>query len=573
VRLIPLGVAAVAAALYLAGLGAAPFIDPPEGFHAEIAREMVAAGDWVTPRLNGVRYFDKPPLLHWLLAGLFAVTGPSPAVARLPSALAAVACAAVTARLGLLLGGPRVGLLGGLMTAANLGLFLFGRLVKPDLVFVLCLTVAWAGFAAAYLGRGGRWGLALFWGGLGLATLAKDLLGALGPLVAVASFFWLTRERPVAPWRPWWALALFAAVAVPWYAAAEAASPGFLWYTVVDNHLLNVARQRVFPDEDVPLGPLEFLLVTVAAFLPWSLAAPAAIARALRGPWADARARLWALLALWALLVVGFFTVAPFKLPHYGLPAFPALALLAARRWDEAIARDEPARGLVLPLVPLFAAAAGALAAAAAGVLPLPSEALTAVDVTTRNLAARGQLPAGAPLEAYRPVLVWGALVCGLGAAGAALALRRRSSQLGVAVALGAMLAFLPLAGKGMAEFARGRAAAPLVEALLACRQPGEVVIHEGALENTGSLLLALGEPVRVVDGLVSNLAFGATFPEARAVFWTADRVQAAWAGPGRVFLVSVVAPERSVVRTLPRERVHLLAAAGPRRLYSNVGD
>ena len=97
VRLIPLGVALVAAALYFVGLGDAPFLDPPEGFHAEIAREMAARGDLVTLRLNGVRYLDKPPLLHWLMSAGFSVTGIAPHTARLWPALGGVSCAAVTA--------------------------------------------------------------------------------------------------------------------------------------------------------------------------------------------------------------------------------------------------------------------------------------------------------------------------------------------------------------------------------------------------------------------------------------------------------------------------------------------
>jgi 4-amino-4-deoxy-L-arabinose transferase-like glycosyltransferase len=242
---------------------------------------MVATGDWISPRVNLVPYFDKPPLLYWLMALGFSVAGPTPFAARFWSALAAVGCTVVTARVGTLLGGPRLGLLAGLMTAANLGMFVFGRIVKPDLVFILCLVLALAGFAWAYRGAG-RWALVLFYAALGLATLAKDVLGALGPLVVVALFLLLTRERPLAPWFPWWGVLVAAGLAVPWYLAVEAGHRGFLWYTVVDNHLLNFTRQRVFPDEDVPLGALEFLAVTIVACLPWALAVPWGVARALR---------------------------------------------------------------------------------------------------------------------------------------------------------------------------------------------------------------------------------------------------------------------------------------------------
>ena len=118
-----------------------------------IARDMQRLGDWITPHINGVRYFDKPPLFYWLMSAAFAVFGPGEAAARLGSALPAVGVAVVTAWIGTRLGGPRVGLVAGLVVAANLELCLFARLVKPDLLFVLCLVLAIAGFVAAYVGR------------------------------------------------------------------------------------------------------------------------------------------------------------------------------------------------------------------------------------------------------------------------------------------------------------------------------------------------------------------------------------------------------------------------------------
>src|SRR5437763_10316717 len=234
---------------------------------------MTRVGDWITPHANGVRYFDKPPVLYWLMAGSFSVAGVGEVSARVWSALAAVGVAVVTARLGFILGGARIALLAGLMVIANLGMYLYGRLVKPDMVFILCIVLAYAGFAVAYKGAG-RWGLVVFYASLGAATMTKDVLGALGPLAVVALFFLLTRERPLAPWAPWWGVLLLLALAVPWYAAVEVLNRGFLWYTLIDNHVLNFARHRLFPDEDVPLGTLQFLGVTLLAFLPWSLATP-----------------------------------------------------------------------------------------------------------------------------------------------------------------------------------------------------------------------------------------------------------------------------------------------------------
>jgi 4-amino-4-deoxy-L-arabinose transferase-like glycosyltransferase len=572
VRGIPLGVAVVAAALYLLRLGAAPFVDPPEGFHATIAREMAWLGDWITPHANGVRYFDKPPMMYWLMAGSFAIAGVGEAAARVWSALAAVGIAAVTARLGFILGGGRVALLAGLMVIANLGMYVYARLVKPDMVFILCITLAYAGFAVAYKGAG-RWGLAVFYASLGAATLTKDILGALGPLVVVALFFALTRERPLAPWTPWWGVLLLAAP-VAWYAAVESRNPGFLWYMIVDTHLLNFARQRVFPDEDVPVGALPFLGVTFLAFLPWSLAAPWAVARALRRPWEDATARLWVLIALWPLVVIGFFTISPFKLPHYGLPAFPALALLVARVWDEsidAVPGSLRPRALIVPILVVFALAGAAFALALTGRLPLPAGAMGNVDLATRNLAARGQVGAGAPMEAYLPMLRTCAVSLVAGAVVLGWAAWHRRPALGAWAAMAVTLAFLPIAGDGMAVFARSRSTQTVAEALVLALQPGDQVVHEGPLEKSGSLLLALDRPVTIVNGRQSNLAFGATFPEARDRFWDGARLAQEWPKPGRRFLVTGVMPERSVVRTLPPGSVRLLAQGGGRWLYGKV--
>jgi 4-amino-4-deoxy-L-arabinose transferase-like glycosyltransferase len=571
---VPFGLALLAVALmYLLGLGAAPFVDPPEGLHTAIAQNVRHTDDWVTLRVNGVRYFDKPPLLYWLMSATFAVAGAGEGAARLWPALSAIGVAAVTGRIGLVLGGPRVGLLAALIAATNMGTFVVGREAKPDLPFILFIVLAFAGFVVAYRG-GGRKGLVLFYASLGLATLTKDVLGALGPLVVIALFVWLTRERPYGAWAPWWGLAILAGIALPWYLLAELRNEGFLWYTIVDNHLLNFARQRVFPDEDVPLGSLQFLAVTALAFLPWTLAIPWALRRTLRPPWETADARLWALLALWAVISIGFFAASPFKLPHYALPAFPALALLAARVWDdciEALPGAAAPRALMVPVLIFFAGFAVVLTLAALGRLPTPAGVLESVDVSARNLSARGQVAAGAPLEAYGPALAKSAVIFGAATVAMAVAAWRQWPAAGVGVALAAMIAFLPTAGEGMAQFARGRAVRPIAEALVRRLGATDWIVHEGPLENSGALLLAVNRPVQVVEGLQSNLAFGATFPEARGMFWSPARLRETWAGPRRCFIVSTVDPARSVVSTL--RPLHLLARANGRWLYSNHPD
>ena len=558
----------------MARLGGAPFLDPPEGIHAEIAWEMLRGGGWITPHLNGVPYFDKPPLFYWLTAAAFAWLGPTEGAARLVSALAAVTVAVLTALIGTRLATPRVGLLAGLMVAANLEAFLFGRMVKPDMLFVACILLGLYGFILAYLG-GGRRPLLLFYGSLGLAVLAKDFLGALGPLVIVALFLWLTREG--GSWRQWAPLSavlLLIAIAAPWHLLVEAQYRGFLWYTVVDNHLLNVARQRVFPDEDVPLSTVEFLGVTALGFFPWVLALPLGVARVVRRrSGTTPEARVWMLLAIWTIGTLGVFALSPFKLPHYGLPAFPAMALLVAKLWDEAIARPAGAPrsfSLLVPALLATAVVAGAAVGGWLGWLRLSPEAVAVADVSARNMAAQGQAATTDFLAQFRPLFGPIAGIFLVATAALAVAAWRRFPLLGVGALLAAMIAFLPLSVEGFTLFAQSRSVRVMTDAILLRVRPPDVLAHEGAIENSASALLRLDRRVQIVNGRQSNLAFGSTFSEARPLFWDTAALAHAWAGEGRVFLLSAATPTRSVVRDLPAGRVHLLVEGGGRRLYSN---
>src|SRR5262245_8215417 len=191
-----------AAPFLLTGLGAAPFDDPGEGMHAEIARELLRSGPGLPLTLNGVPYIDKPPLLYALLAGAFAVAGPSEEAARAVSAAAALVAIAATAWLGARLFGGRVGLTAGLALSTSLGFFVYGRYVRPETLLLATLAV---GFALTLSGlvQSHRWrviaGLAVF----GLTALAKDPLAALGPPLTIGLALALGgRARPFDRWSP-----------------------------------------------------------------------------------------------------------------------------------------------------------------------------------------------------------------------------------------------------------------------------------------------------------------------------------------------------------------------------------
>ena len=550
------------------GLGGAPFDDPGEGMHAEIARELLVSGDLLPLRLNGVRYVDKPPLLYWAMAAAFRVLGLHEAAARAVPALAAIAAGAATAWLGIRLLGRAGGLAASMALLTSLWFFVYARYVRPETLFVAAL--AW-GFALMLLGlRDDRrgWvvaGVVSF----GVAGLAKDFLGALGPLAVIGLAMTLGGcLRPLSRWLPPTGVAVAALFTFGWYAVAEAYARGFAWYTVVDNHLLNVLQARHFPDEDVPLTALEFAAAGLGGALPWILGAGVAMADLVRRRAWRHRAELpWIVLALWAVAVFASTLASGFRLPYYGLPAYPALALLAARAW-----RDGEGRGLVVAHALLFAGLALAcwlaLATDGAGFVAAVSG---VADVYSRKKAVLGELSAFPTWLELAPLVRVTALICSVGALGLAVTAATRSGRrIGLAVTALVMLAMLPPLAAAHTLTSGHRAVRDMALEVRGLMRPGDRLLHEGPIENSGALELYSGRRPIIVDGRRSVLGFGATFDEARETFWDEARLRREWGGPVRHYLVSTRDPEHSVLGRLSAANVRLVSASGGRRLYTD---
>jgi len=567
----------LALVLLAPGLGVAPFDDPGEGQQAEIARQVLVTGDWVTLRLNGVRYFDKPPLLYWIAAGSFALFGLEEWAARLAPLIGAAFAAAGTAVLGARLLGPGWGLASGCALLSSLLFLVFGRYVRPETIFVA--AVQW-GFTGLLLGlgeranRGRRWGwLLVGCAGLGLASLAKDPLGLIGPLAAVAVAFGLVRRPSTGSGSRliWVGGGVLLLLGFGWYVLAAILNPGFAWYTVVDNHLLNVLRLRQFPDEDVPLSALEFLTVTVLGAFPWTIAAALEmVALARRRAWQRPEEAGWVALTLWAAGLVGFFVVAPFKLPHYGLPAYPAIALLAVRYWKE---RAERARALMAVHLACFAllALAGGVAAGSDGQAFIGAV-FSVTDVYTRKEVVVGQDSPLPQWSALAPLVTRAALILGVGSLALALVMAKGAGRAGLLVVFATMLALMPMVSAGAARVASERSVAGLAADLKSGLAPRDLLVHEGPIENSGALEFYSGRRPVLLDARRSVLGMGGTFPDGSGVFWDLADLARVWETERRVFLVTTRAPDKSLVARLPPESVHLLAARNGRWLYSNVG-
>jgi 4-amino-4-deoxy-L-arabinose transferase-like glycosyltransferase len=323
--------------IFLLGLGSPALYDPHESLYAEIAREMVARGDWLTPHLNGTRYLDKPPLFYWLIAIAYTVFGVSEFSARLPVALAGLGGVLVTWGIGRHLFGDRSGVLAGLVLTTSVGYLVFSRQLLPDMVFAGFTTLSFYGVLRA--GEENRlwnpWSL-LAYTALALAVMTKGFVG-LFPLVVLATYGLLSGSLHVLHGlRSRWGGLLFVLLIVPWHLIIGWQHEGYFWHYFANEHFLRFLGRR-HPLDFISLPLPIFFLVLFLWLLPWSPYMALAIPR----PWPQLGKPLpredagQLLMLLWASMFLLFFALSQARLPQYCLPAMPALALLIGRSLDK----------------------------------------------------------------------------------------------------------------------------------------------------------------------------------------------------------------------------------------------
>lgn len=318
------------ALVWFSNLEVRKLVRPDEGRYAEIPREMVAGGDWVTPRLNDLKYFEKPALQYWATATAYTVFGEHHWTARLWSALTGFLGVLLTGFVGARLWGRDVGVVAGAICAASLLYALIGHVNTLDMgvsfflvAGLFCLMLAQREPDRSRAER--AWMLGA-WAALALAVLSKGLIGAALPLAALLIYTVLARD-----WALWRrlhvgaGLALFLAITAPWFIWISLRNPEFFHFFFIHEHFerfLTKTHSRYQP-------PWYFFPMLLVGMLPWTLLLFGALARAARGDGAGGfRPRLF--LLVWCVFVFAFFSASSSKLPSYILPIFPALALLTA---------------------------------------------------------------------------------------------------------------------------------------------------------------------------------------------------------------------------------------------------
>jgi 4-amino-4-deoxy-L-arabinose transferase-like glycosyltransferase len=411
-----LALGVLALLLFFGGLGSYPLLEPDEGRYAEIPREMLARGDFVTPHLNGVLYFEKPPLYYWLSSAALSLPGRPEVLCRLFGALFGLGGVGLAWLLGRSMGGPRVALTAAIVLGSSPLWVALSRANIIDMAMAFFLSATLTCFWLAQEKERGERGERLLWYGMfaaaALATLTKGLIGFLIPGAVIFLYLLFARRWRLLSRVPWiGGVALFLALAAPWHLLAARRNPDFLWFYFVREHFLRYAT----PEAKRQAPAWFFAAILAVGLIPWSGVLPAA-ARLFRMRLRDERPGL-IFLACWAGFVLLFFSASQSKLVPYILPGVPPLAVLIALALDAA-EDDERVRSwarvggtvgallLAVLAAGLLAVALGRVKQASAAVLPgaltfaMPTLAASLLSVwlwwrgRLRSLAALAVAPA-----------------------------------------------------------------------------------------------------------------------------------------------------------------------------------
>jgi len=335
--------------LFFYGLGQFGLLGADEPRYAQVAREMLARHDWITPTLNGRAWLEKPPLYYWQAMTAFAIFGVHDWAASVPSAIdASLIVLGVYFFLKKLR--PGLHLDGALMTASAAGLVGFAHSASTDMplaamfsLALLCWYAWWETSAQRLL-----YGFYFF---LALAVLAKGPVGALLAMVLII-LFGLAAGRPqlIAKTLWWPGVFVFVAVAAPWYIAVQLRNPEFFRIFIIEHNLARFGSDLYHHTQ-----PFWFYIPVVAlALVPWVAFVAVAMVEVVRAWWAERKAlfdtgdALNVFLILWLVIPVVFFSLSRSKLPGYILPAVPAGPLLVAEYVRRHIDEDSPPLWLLI---------------------------------------------------------------------------------------------------------------------------------------------------------------------------------------------------------------------------------
>jgi len=587
-------VAFVTALIFVGCIVSPPsLMDDVDSVQAQIARNMLQSGDWVTARLDGVAYLEKSPLKYWMIAVSFLIFGVHDWAARIPIALATVLLCWVTARFGAWAVpsglGRRAGMCSGVVLATSIGLFLFTRILIPDAILTLAITVAlWSLLRAIEEDEAhpARWAM-LMWASMGTGLLLKGLIAACFPAAAGLLYLGLTKQlflrRTWARLRPFSGILVLLAIAAPWHVLATLRNPpyfdftmhsergsyhGFFWFYFINEHVLRFLNLR-YPRDYNTVPRLYFWLFHLLWLFPWSVYFPAALKLNYRQPDRGSRVRLLAL--CWSGFILVFFTFSTTQ-EYYSMPCYPALALLLG----SAIAGEDRwlryGTKAIAVVATLAAAAIAAILWMIRG-LPAPGDIAAALnqnpEVYTLSLGHMTDLTLRAFAYLRLPLAVAGVAFV-VGAAGA----WRRAGETGrspvpLAALAAMMVLFFHAARLALVVFDPYMSSRPLAEALLQA-PPGKLIVDD-QYYTFSSVFFYTNRRALLLNGRVNNLVYGSYAPDApQDVFIDDHDLARLWPQAERYYLVAEGPQQPRIERLAGKTALHVVAASGGKYLFTN---
>jgi 4-amino-4-deoxy-L-arabinose transferase-like glycosyltransferase len=573
-----------AAVVYLGTIVSPPSLqDDVDAVQAQIARNMLTSGDWVTARLDGVIYLEKAPLIYWLIATSYKVFGVHDWAARIPMALSAIALCWLTAAFGVWAFGKRAGLYAGLCMSTCIGLWLFTRVLIPDVM--ITLTIALAMWALLRVlddeePHPRLWAYTLA-ASLGVGLLLKSLIGVVFPVAAGVIYLAITQQLFGArTWKrlhPFAGAAIILLIAAPWHILATLRNPpyfdftmrsipgeyhGFLWFFVINEQLLRFLNLR-YPRDYNTVPRVYFWLFHLAWLFPWSVYFPAVAKLSYKPEDRAGKARLLAL--CWIGFVLIFFTFSTTQ-EYYSMPCYPAMALLlgsavaAGGAW---ITRGTRA----LTVITGCAAAAAIAILIAVRNVPAPGDISSALSTHpgayTLSLGHMEDLTLQSFAYLRLPLAVAAIAFC-LGMLGT---LRARSQRALIAAAL-MMVLFFHAARLAMVAFDPFLSSRPIAEVLN--RSPKGTLIVDHHYYWFSSVFFYTNRPALLLNGRFNNLLYGSYAPGAPDVFIDDAKFRELWAQPEVKYLVVRNTAVPRLQGLVGSENLHTVTASGGKVLLAN---
>jgi 4-amino-4-deoxy-L-arabinose transferase-like glycosyltransferase len=602
--------------LQLGGLFSPGLLDDVDSIYIEIAREMLHRHDFVTPCVNGIRFFDKPPLMYWMASGSMAIFGETDWAARLPLALSVLVLFLAVYALGKRLFGERGGLYSALAVATSIGPYLYTRFYIPDILIALWMTLGVHFFLIALDRLRSQASSALqtpevslstsllpclaFAAVLALNLLTKGLIGLIFPLGFVLLYLAITGNlRLLARLHLLAGTAVFLAIAAPWHILAALRNPaialpsglglpargGWAWFYLYNEHFARFLGKRI--PHDYGNTPVWLFWLYLAIWLfPWMTFLPGALSEHIRNLGhryeVTLRQRETALtLTIWAGLVLAFFSFSS-RQEYYSLPAIPALALMAggllARAEGSSDAADRARRSalrwslwLLVPLATAIAAICGYFAITAPNAAPGTDLAtLLAGNPDLYNLSLGHIFDlTGAAMGLFRAPLAGVAI--SMAAMGLGSYLLRRSYRPYAAnlTLAAAMIVTLSCVHEGLSRFYPILGSKSLALEIDRVRQPKDLILLDGEYTAGSTLPFYTHQQIHLVNGHINTLWYGSFWPDAPNVFEDEASLRKLWASPQRIFLFTYSAADRTR-DLLPYGLIHTLATSGGKTVLTN---